>query len=310
MATGHSRNTTSPSVWYPRDTTEAWTFKRLLDSEAVYVAGGTLLRTQWESGLAAMPKHLIDLSSIPDLTGVTKNEHQLTIGALTTLGDCRRSPLLTEHFPALVDAIRSIAAASVRNLATIGGNIVSRVGDSLPVFLVNQAEFEWNTGLSPMTEDASEWAQRLLTQYPKTSHLLTRIHLPIFKETELVPKRFEAYQKVGRREAFTPSLVTVALSGGLKANGAIDRVAIAAGGGQTIPHRLPSVEKLLKDQPLSAELLAEAHALIVEHYKPKADPFASDHYRKVTAANLIVTELWKVRSSVADASGRGDSHGS
>jgi xanthine dehydrogenase C subunit len=290
----------SPSVWHPRDTTEAWTFKKLLDSDAVYVAGGTLLRTQWESGQAVMPKHLIDLGSIPGLKGITKEEHSLTIGALTPLSDCRKDEYIKLHCPMMVDAIRSIAAVSVRNVATIGGNIASRVGDSLPVFIVCQADFEWNNGLSPMTEDASEWVERLQVQLPKASHLLTRIHLPLFKETEIVPRRFGVFHKVGRREAFTPSLVTVALNCGLKADGKVADIRIAAGGGQTIPHRLSAAEKLLKGQTLNQELLAAVHQSIVDGYKPKSDPLATDAYRKKTAANLIVTELWKIGVAMSD----------
>ncbi|MCD9023321.1 FAD binding domain-containing protein [Cohnella silvisoli] len=290
----------SPSVLHPRDMTEAWTFKKLLDSDAVYVAGGTLLRTQWESGQAAMPKHLIDLSSIPGLKGIEKEEHSLAIGALTPLSECRKDEHIRLHCPMLVDAIRSIAAISVRNVATIGGNIVSRVGDCLPVFIVCQADFEWNTGLSPMTEDASEWTERLQAQLPKASHLLTRIHLPLFKTTEIVPRRFGAFHKVGRREAFTPSLITVALNGGLKADGTVGEIRVAAGGGQTIPHRLFAAEKLMKGQQINRELLAAVHQTIVDGYKPKPDPFATEAYRKKTAANLIVAELWKIAAGPSD----------
>lgn len=307
MASGHEDKITSPSVWHPRDMTEAWTFKKLLDRDAVYVAGGTLLRTQWESGFAPMPKHLIDLGCIPGLIGITKEEHSVTIGALTSLNQCRNDPHLIEHFPMLIEAIRSIAAPSIRNLATVGGNIASRIGDSLPAFIVCHADLEWSTGLSPMTEEIWAWAERLQNQLPKASHLLTRIHLPLYKETALVPRRFGAFHKVGRREAFTPSLVTVALSGGMKANGTVADIAIAAGGGQTIPHRLVAVEKMLKGQSLNREMLGAAHRSIMDHYVPKADPFASDAYRKKTAANLIVTELWKVYSQWDG--GRGEPNG-
>jgi xanthine dehydrogenase C subunit len=307
MASEHEDIIKSPSVWHPRDTTEAWTFMKLLDGDAVYVAGGTLLRTQWESGQAAMPKHLIDLSSISGLRGITKEEHTLTIGALTPLSECRRDEHIRLHCPMLIEAIRSIASASVRNVATIGGNITSRIGDSLPVFIVCQAEFEWNNGLSSLTEDASEWVERLQVQMPKASNLLTRIHLPLFKGTDIVPQRFGVFHKVGRREVFTPSLVTIALHGGLKADGKVGEIRIAAGGGQTIAHRLFEAEKLLKGQAITRELLAAVYRTIIDDYKPKSDPLATDTYRKKTAANLIVTELWKIASATSSGGwGRDD----
>lgn len=283
----------SPSVLRARDEMEAWTYKKLMDADAVYVAGGTLLRTQWESGETSIPRHLIDVSSIPGLTGIEKLESGLVVGAATTLGRCRRDPRIARYFPALAEALRAIASPSVRNLATLGGNIVSRVGDSLPALMVYRAELEWNTGFSPMIEEATEWAERLQDQMPKASHLLVRVHLPIAMPSEAVPRRIESYRKVGRREAFVPSLVTVALSAGARADGRIADIAIAAGGGRTIPHRLRAAERLLKGQRVGGELLREVHQAAMKGYKPAPDPFATEAYRKQTAANLIVAELWE-----------------
>ncbi|MFC5532401.1 FAD binding domain-containing protein [Cohnella yongneupensis] len=282
-----------PSVLHPRDLAEAWTFKRLFDTEAIYVAGGTLLRTQWESGVATMPRQVIDLSSIPGLTGIAADEDAIAIGALTTLGECRNDPLLIEHYPMLVEAFKSIAAHSIRNSATIGGNIASRVGDCLPALIACRAEFEWCTGLSQLRESASEWVERLHVQSPKPSNLLTRIFLPFMNQNRTAPVKFGAYHKVGRREAFTPSVVTVAMSGSLKPDGAIKEVVIAAGGGQTIPQRMHAAEKALKGRLPDRELLIEVHGHVEKQFVPKTDPLVSDAYRRKTAANLVAAALWR-----------------
>jgi len=281
---------------------EAWTYKRLMDADASYVAGGTLLRTQWEAGEADVPRHLIDITTIPGLRGIEKLESGLIVGAATTLGACRRDARIARYFPALTAALRSIASPAVRNLGTIGGNVVSRTGDSLPALMACRAELEWNTGFSPMTEEATEWAERLQEQMPKASHLLVRIRLPIVTPSEVSPLRFSYFRKVGRREAFVPSLVTVALCGGARADGTVSDVAIAVGGGRTIPHRLTGAEKLLKGRKVDAELLRDVHQAVVKGYRPAPDPFATEAYRKQTAANLVVAEL---RERLGE-SGKGD----
>ncbi len=293
VALEHEELYRSPSVWHPRDVVEAWTFKRLFDTEAIYIAGGTLLRTQWESGAATMPGQLIDLSGIAELTGITADEDAISIGALTTLGELRQHPLLIEHYPILVSAVRSIAAPSIRNMATLGGNILSRVGDSLPALMACRAEFEWCTGLSNYRESASDWVERLHVQSPKPSNLLVKVHLPFMNRFRNAPVRFGAYHKVGRREAFTPSVVTAALSGSIRPDGSIAEAAIVAGGGQTIPQRMFLAEKALKGRRPDRELLADVHRHVMNEFDAKPDPFASDEYRRKTAANLIVAELWR-----------------
>lgn len=293
MALDYEELYRTPSVWHPRDMAEAWTFKRLFDTDAIYIAGGTLLRTQWESGAAEMPSQLIDLSGIAELKGIAADEDAISIGALTTLGELRQHPLLTEHYPMLVSAVRSIAAPSIRNMATLGGNILSRIGDSLPALMACRAELEWCTGLSSYRESASDWVERLHVQSPKPSNLLVSVHLPFMNRNRNAPAKFGAYHKVGRREAFTPSVVTAALNGSLRPDGSIAEVAIVVGGGQTIPQRMFLAEKALKGQRPGRELLADVHRHVMNQFVTKPDPFSTDEYRRRTAANLVVAELWR-----------------
>lgn len=292
MGHEHEEAVRLPSVWHPRDVAEAWTFKRLMGADAIYVAGSTLLRTQWESGVSSMPGNLINLCGIPGLSGITVDEDFITIGALTTLGECRENSLLREHHPILADAIRSIAATSVRNLATIGGNVNSKVGDCLPALIACRAELEWCTGLGSMTEPASEWVELLHLQSPKPSNILMNIRLPL-NRTARTPAAYGAYHKVGRREAFTPSVVTLAWSGCAKPDGAVKETIIAVAGGQTIAQRMYKAERALKGQQITRELLLEVHRLIESEFVPKTDPLISDGYRRRTAANLVIADLWK-----------------
>lgn len=129
-----------PGVYQPRSLQEAWELKTILGEGAVYVSGGTLLRTQWEAGTAPLPRQMIDLRNIAGMGEIGLAEDYLTIGSLVSLSQCRENRDLREIAPAVQEAARNIAAPAVRNLATLGGNISSGYGDILPALLVYDAE--------------------------------------------------------------------------------------------------------------------------------------------------------------------------
>lgn len=284
----------SPFVWQPKEAEEAWELKKIYGADSVYTAGGTLLRTQWESGITAIPLQLIDISGVEGMSGmaVSDDGQSLRIGAATSLSDCRTDAFVKEHFPLLTEAVRNIAAPSIRNLATIGGNVISLVGDAITALLAYNSEIQWHDGQLGIQEPLSEWLSTAAIHPLSKERLLMNIQLPLM-DKEMNIKRYVAFHKVGRREVFTPSVVTVAIHLEIDMEGNWSDVRIAAGGGQTIPKRLDEAEKLLNGNPFDSDMLAQLYEVVLDQYDPKGDMFASVDYRKKTAANLIVTELWK-----------------
>lgn len=293
----------SPSVWQPQSPGEAVKLKQAFGPLGVYVAGSTLLRTQWEASGANLPIHLIDLAAIPGIDRIAERNGELVIGAMARLNDCSGHPALARKAPLLADAIRQIAGWSVRNQATLGGNVVYRVGDAVPALLALEAKLVWHDGEKEYSEPVSEWLKVVnwpgMLEWVETrdgigSRMLTSIRLPLEDEDlTLNARRWFAYHKVGRREAFTPSLVTAAIAAELDAEGAFADIRIAAGGGATIPSRLTAAEDVLRGKKLDAAMLGMVHQAVREQYVPEPDPFATDAYRKMTLANLIAAELWK-----------------
>src|SRR5206468_3549735 len=86
---------------------------------------------------------VIDLWAIDAMRGIAIDGDAISLGALTTYTDIRRSALCREHVPALVEAAATIGAAQIQNRGTIGGNIAnaSPAGDTLPVLLAADAVF-------------------------------------------------------------------------------------------------------------------------------------------------------------------------
>lgn len=288
MAVGeHPLPESRKGVWRPRTLAEAWQLKRTLGGQAAVVSGGTLLRTQWEAGTALMPAHLISLEGIPDLYVCEAGETGIRIGAGVTLEACLRGADL----PALLkEACRRIAAPSIRRLGTIGGNVMSGLGDSLPALAVTDAELVWYDGSGTAVEPVGAWLERRRTAgaSAKETRLLKAIRWTRKAEDEGV---YGCYEKVGRREAFCPSVVTVAGRFRLDAAGRLRDVRLAAGSAASTAYRLAAAESLLEGSVWSAGLARSLHQAVKDGFDGGDDAFATAAYRKRVAAHLLTAFL-------------------
>lgn len=93
------------------------------DENAIFIAGGTDLMVRRSLGLDTT-QHLIDLSGISELRGITLDGDTLAIGATTTLAELAANPTIQSGYPALAEAALSIASPSIRNSATVAGNLL------------------------------------------------------------------------------------------------------------------------------------------------------------------------------------------
>ena len=98
----------------------------LLKNGTVAIAGGTDLIGLIRSGLAT-PNALVDLTGIEGLRGWTREKGKgLRIGALTPLSDLETSPQLRKLAPMIVESLRDAATPQLRNMGTVGGNLLQR----------------------------------------------------------------------------------------------------------------------------------------------------------------------------------------
>ncbi|MGG1518300.1 FAD binding domain-containing protein [Paenibacillus oryzisoli] len=289
-----------PSVWQPASVKEAIQLQKQWGDAAVVVAGGTWLRPRWENGVAAIPQHLISLGRISALKSLSIDERRVVwndgqrertaplyirYGPLLSLNAVMTSELTHEHAPLLMQACAEVAAPSIRNMATIGGNVMTRMGDLIPALLVLEAQVVLNDGGQERELPLQTW----LAATGDPSDIMTGILLPL----QATKGHCQFYLKAGRREAFTPSVVTVAGRLTFQPDGMIASARLAAGGGSAIPGRLTQAEALLTGQPLSKALLKKLHSAAYEQCAAVPDDYVGIAYRKTTAANLIVSECYK-----------------
>ena len=88
------------------------------------LAGGTDLLTLMKADIAA-PERLVNVKTLLP-RGIEARPAGLEIGALTTLAEIEQHPVIAKGYSALAQAAAQAASPQIRNLATIGGNLLQR----------------------------------------------------------------------------------------------------------------------------------------------------------------------------------------
>jgi len=92
--------------------------------DSMPLAGGMTLLPTIKQRLAA-PGALIDLSKIPQLSGISVEGGVLTVGAMTRHVDVAESELVRSQIPLLASLAAGIGDPAVRNRGTIGGSVAN-----------------------------------------------------------------------------------------------------------------------------------------------------------------------------------------
>jgi xanthine dehydrogenase YagS FAD-binding subunit len=107
----------------PRSLDEAIDLATRHGQDCALMAGGSDLLDQLKQHKRT-PRYVINLKSIPNLRSLNVTNDQISIGALTTLGELERHAELRQRCAALGVAASQVATPQIRNVGTIGGNLL------------------------------------------------------------------------------------------------------------------------------------------------------------------------------------------
>ncbi|HUM15731.1 MAG TPA: xanthine dehydrogenase family protein subunit M [Candidatus Nitrosotalea sp.] len=251
--------------------------------EASFLAGGTDLIVQIERGRAA-PRHVIGLVRVPGLDGIEANGH-LTLGARVTHRAIERTPALAGTLRGLVEGAEVIGGHQVRNVATVGGNLVnaSPAADLVPCLVALDADV---TLVGPDGERELP-VERFLLGPNRTARrpeeLLTRVRMPA-----LPARTATAFLKAGRRRAMEISVVCVAAR--LTLDTSLEhclqaRVALGAVAPTTV--RVPAAERALEGQAVGGAAFRRAAEAAQAACRPIDDVRASAAFRQHLVGVLV-----------------------
>ena len=240
--------------------------------KATLMAGGTLVMPAINEGAHGITT-LVSLSKL-GLDNVSFKKGVATIGAAAPIAELARH----SELKFLSAAIESIASPTLRNMATVGGNLFARqpYGD-LAVCLV---ALNATATIVNATSKRSVPVKEVIKKGLKAGELVTQVSFAIPQ-----PGTFK-YAKASRRALNSASIVTVAAVIPL-VKGVVADCRIALGGVAAKAIRARSVEKLLEAKPFDEKNVRAAAAAATKDIAPFNDAYASAWYRaRVTPVHI------------------------
>jgi len=220
------------------------------------------------------PAHLttlIDLSALP-IDYVKEDAGCVRIGAATTLRDILDHPLLAGYLDGvIVKMLRQVASPLLRNLATIGGALVSADpwSDIITLFLA--------LGARVAVYDGESASLPLAEIYPTRSRLggaiLTEVVLPA-----PLPGAAAAFCKFNRT-GFDIAVLNCACQVQLQDERCVV-ASVVIGGTPRLATSIPEVEDILTGRPLTGETIEQAAAAARDAAGVREDRRASAEYRR------------------------------
>lgn len=267
-------------------------------AEGRFIAGGTDLVIQMNRKRLA-PRHVISLSRLSGLSSIELSSSGYSIGALTTHKAIETFPAFRSRIAMLGAASQVVGGHQVRNIGTVGGNVVnaSPAADAVVPLLALDAEVD----LAGTGGQRSLALAQFLRGPGQTDRgfdeVLTRIR---FKD--LPPNSGTAFLKAGRRKAMEISVVCVAARLTLDSKSRISDAAVALGAVGATALRCPHAEALLNGRSAGRELFADAASCAAGESRPISDVRASADYRGIMVAALVERALFRCVEAVKDLS--------
>ncbi len=264
----------------PRSPEEAVRAYADAEGTTLYISGGTILVHAGAAIDTAVDTCRIDAREIS-----MESDGTLAIGACARIADLARSAAAAAVAGGLLArTARGVANHTIRNLATVGGNIVSwHFPTDLPPALL---------ALDAVLRVVSVDGERefpLESFYTRRREVFTRGDLITVVRVPNVPLLTGAFHKVGRKR-MDVAIASAAAAVGGRDSGALD-VRLALGALGVAPLRAREAEEYLVENGLDAQTIRHAAVMAVDAACPRGDRRASADYRRSAAVAAAVRVL-------------------
>ncbi len=230
-------------------------------------------------------KYLLDVSRLSELREIEIRDAELAIGAAVTITEISTSETIGCYAPALQKAADKFAGRQVRNIATIGGNLVNAVPSAdgaIPLIALDAsvklygAKGERSLALVHFFTGPG---QTVLTK----GEILTEIVIP-----RQLPRTGSAYIKFGRRKAMELPMLGVGVLLSLEANSNhCARARVCLGVAAPTPFRALGAERFLVGKEITAEALQAAGKIAAEECQVRDSIRGVAWYRREMVAVLV-----------------------
>lgn len=263
----------------PTTIEEAISFYGRHSETAKYVAGGTDVIVKVKEGWME-PDYLISLKKIAELSELYKNETtgDLSIGAAVTHATLEKSLMIQNEYPIIYDAVSNIGSLQVRNVGTIGGNLINAVPSAdgaIPLIALDGVALLHG----PDGERSCEVKDLFIAPYKtilKPGEILKKITIP-----PQDANTGSAYIKFGRRKAMELPLIGIGVL--LTVDDDLvtcTKARIVLGVAAPTPMRAFDAEKILVGKKIDEEILIAAGKIAAEESKVRDSVRGQAWHRK------------------------------
>lgn len=260
------------------------------NGNARIMAGGTDLMLLVSKGIVKT-EGIIDIDNVKELKYIREEGKSIKIGALTTHSQLAQSALLQKKAKVLAKAASCVGSPQIRNLGTIGGNIVN--AHSAADTAVALTALDAKARIKGLEREEEKPLAELYTGVGKsfvdsTKEIITEFVFETPSENEAT-----AFMRHAKRKALALPILNLGVW--LKTNSSkniIEDIRIALGPMDYKPLRALTTENMLKGQPLTENTIKSAQETIVKEIKPRDSFQGSASYKtemvKVFLARAIV----------------------
>ena len=261
---------TVTAYFLPTSAAEAVGLLQAHGADLLVIAGGTVAMPLVNEGIS-QPTHVMGLRHA-GLDTIDRTPDGLRVGATATL----TAVATQDAVPLLATAARRTASWSVRNMATLGGNLFTPPpgGDAATALLALDAAIEATGPDGARSIPIGEFFTGFLATALRADELVTAITVPLPR-----PGEATAFLKLGRRRANTPAVVTVAVRVDLE-DGIVTDARLALGAVGPHPIRIPAGEAALTGSTLDDAAIDAAARAAGDASEPFEDAVASAWYRR------------------------------
>lgn len=257
-------------------------------ASTVFIAGGTDIYIQKGEIIPDSSVNVLNLH--PEMKGVSKENGQIRVGALTTFEEFANHPEIHKIIPHIQDYMFLIASWQIRNRATLGGNIInaSPIGDMTILLLALECQLVLKNGkkerIAPMTSFYKGYKD--LAKSP--NEVLTQIIIPkLSKETRI------DWEKVSKRKCLDIASVNSAIR--IRREGdVIKEVGLAIGGVAPVPLFMKNTSQYLGGKPVSTKTVINAIQVAQEEISPISDVRGSAEYKRLLVRQLMNSHFCKL----------------
>ena len=270
----------------PTSLEEALVMLKEYEGQARVIAGGTDLMIQLKKKEMTV-KCLVDVTHLDELKGIELRDGFIRVGACVTHQELASSGLLREQAAALAEGASRMGSPQIRNVGTVGGNIVNALpaADTVVPLMALDAEVEVvsNKGVRRDPLGGVCLGPRQCT-VDSTAEIMTGVWF-----RALGSNQGSAFERLAKRRALALPILNAAAVVTLNDGGdAFQNARLSIGPVGPTPARAFEAEESLRGSPVEPQAIATALELAAQEAQPRTNPVrGSQEYRQEMVKVLL-----------------------